>query len=106
MVFIWELGFFCINSKIMCLNKTLCYTKIITGRIYEAPGSVVIVVLQTGRSDGAQINIHSHLTCASVFFLQALDREQRQRRNTKPLIYYFTEHTSNNNEQVSKFTVI
>ena len=50
--------------------------------------------------------ILSHLTCASVFFLQALVREQRQRENTKPLIYYLTEHTSNNNEQVFKFTVI
>ena len=78
----------------MCLNKTLCYTKIITGRIYEAPGSVVIDVLQTGRSDGAEITKHCHLSCASVFFLQALVREQRQRRNTKPLIYYLTVHTS------------
>ena len=66
----------------MCLNKALCCAKRITGRIDEALGSVVIDVLQTGRSYRAK------------------------NQNTKPLIYYLTEHTSNNNEQVFKLTVI
>ena len=32
----------------------------ITGRIYEAPGSVAIDLLQTNRSDGAKISIQRH----------------------------------------------
>ena len=71
----------------MCLNKAICCTRRITGRIYEALGSVFIDVQQTGRSDGAKIKIQNHLsfagaslpTCASVF-LQALVRDQRQWR--------------------------
>ena len=58
------------------------FYKRITGRNYDAPDSDAIDVT-TDRT---------------------LLRAKNQ--NTKPLIYYLTEHTSNNNEQVFKLTVI